>query len=228
MDQEKIGKFILELRKQKGMTQKELAEKVGVSDKTISKWECGNSIPDITYLEALCNSLDISVNELLSGERLTGESYSEKAEENIMALMKENESNKKGIPWKIILGILLCLVSILYIGVVSWGVNGIAMFTYFYDLPVIGIYALFCVGCVLVSGQKTKLEKLAFLQKIAIPNGVLISIVQFVFILVKLDDLSALGPSVAVSLLVLVYSLVVYVVVTILKVRCEKEAFDCE
>ena len=113
MDQEKIGKFIFEMRKQKGLTQKELAEKVGISDKTISKWECGNSIPDITYLEALCNSLDISVNELLSGERLTGESYSEKAEENIMALMKENKSNTSRIPWRIILGILLCFISML-------------------------------------------------------------------------------------------------------------------
>ena len=94
MEQEKIGKFILEIRKQKGLPQKELAEKIGVSDKTISKWECGNSIPDTTYLESLCNSLDISVNELLSGQCLSDESYSEKAEENIMALMKENESNK--------------------------------------------------------------------------------------------------------------------------------------
>ena len=74
MNQERTGKFISELRKQKGMTQKELAEQIGVSDKTISKWECGNSIPDISYLDALCNSLDVSVNELLSGERLSKES----------------------------------------------------------------------------------------------------------------------------------------------------------
>ena len=117
MDNERIGKFILELRKQKGMTQKELAEKVRVSDKTISKWECGNSIPDITYLEALCNSLDISVNELLSGQRLSEESYSKKAEENIMALMKENKSNKKGIRWRIVLGVFLCCASILFLNV---------------------------------------------------------------------------------------------------------------
>ena len=105
MDQEKIGKFILEIRKQNGMTQKELAEQIGVSDKTISKWECGNSIPDITYLEALCNSLEISVNELLSGQCLSGESYSEKAEENIMALMKENESNRRSGIAKNVLGV---------------------------------------------------------------------------------------------------------------------------
>ena len=227
MDNEKIGKFILELRKQKGMTQKELAEKVGVSDKTISKWECGNSIPDITYLEALCNSLNISVNELLSGQRLTGESYSEKAEENIMALMKENKSNKKGICWKNVLGILLCFVSILYIGVWCWGINGIGMFLYFYDLPTLLVYGLLCAGCMMLSGQKTKLDKLAFLQKISIPNGVLIAIIEFVFLLARLDDISAFGSGVVVSLLAIVYSLLFYVVVTILKVRCEKEVLDC-
>lgn len=227
MDNEKIGKFILELRKQKGMTQKELAEKVGVSDKTISKWECGNSIPDITYLESLCNSLSISVNELLSGERLTGASYSEKAEENIMALMKENKSNKTSIPWKVIFGILLCCVSILYFGVVCGGLNGIAMFTFFYDVPTLLTYVLLCIGCMLLSGQKSKLDKLTFLQKISIPNGVLMAVIQTVFILARLDDVSVLGPSVAVSLLALVYALVVYVVVTILKARCEKETLDC-
>ena len=220
MNNEKIGKFILELRKQKGMTQKELAEKVGVSDKTISKWECGNSIPDITYLEVLCNSLNISVNELLSGERLTSESYSEKAEENIMALMKENKISKNGVPWKVVFGILLCFISMLY---TSWSLGGISMFWFLYDIPTLLIYALLCIGCIMLSGQKTKSDKLDFLQKIAIPNGALIAIIQFVFILARLDDLSVLGPAIAVGVLVLLYSLVLYVVVTILKTRCEKE-----
>ena len=133
MDNEKIGKFILELRKQKGLTQKELAEKVGVSDKTISKWECGNSIPDITYLEALCNSLDISVNELLSGERLTDECYSEKAEENIMALMKENETNKKEGIGKIVIGMVLAVLSIITLLVASEGVVSLGSLHNFLD-----------------------------------------------------------------------------------------------
>lgn len=223
MDQEKIGKFILELRKQKGMTQKELAEKIGVSDKTISKWECGNSIPDITYLESLCNSLDISVNELLSGQRLTDESYSEKAEENIMALMKENESNKKGNFWQNVLGVVCCCGSIIYLSVVCWGIEGIATLVRFYDFPILLIYIMLCVGCILLSGQKTKLEQLAFLQKVSIPNGALISLVQVVFVLMKLDDIRVLGPSVAVSLLVLIYSIVVYLAVAIMKVRCKSE-----
>jgi len=223
MDNEKIGKFILELRKQKGMTQKELAEKVGVSDKTISKWECGNSIPDISYLEALCNSLNISVNELLSGERLTDESYSEKAEENIMALMKENESNKKGDFWKVVLGIALTCLCFLFLSVVYEGVVGLGMLTIFYDVPTLLGYLLLCVGSVLLAGEKTKVEKLSFLQKVVIPNGLLISLFSFVFVLRAMEDISKLGPRIAGATLAVFYSLVAYLIVTVLRTRCENE-----
>ena len=89
-----IGEFIQQLRKDKGMTQKELAEIIGMSDKTISKWESGNSLPDTSVLVSLCKALDISVNELLSCEKIPPEDYSKKAEENIMTLMKENEEQK--------------------------------------------------------------------------------------------------------------------------------------
>ena len=68
MDQTRIGTFIAVLRKEKGLTQKELAEQIGISDKTVSKWETGNGMPDIAYLSPLCEVLDINVNELLSGE----------------------------------------------------------------------------------------------------------------------------------------------------------------
>ena len=90
-----IGEFIQILRKEKGLTQKELAEIIGLSDKTISKWENGNSLPDTSMLLPLCKALDVSVNELLSCERIPPEDYSMKAEENIMALLQENQNNKK-------------------------------------------------------------------------------------------------------------------------------------
>lgn len=75
MDQTRIGTFIAVLRKEKGLTQKELAEQIGISDKTVSKWETGNGMPDIAYLSPLCEVLDINVNELLSGEKLPSEEY---------------------------------------------------------------------------------------------------------------------------------------------------------
>ena len=68
MNQNRIGEFIQRSRKEKGWTQKELAEQIGVSDKTISKWENGNSVPDTGILTSLCEVLEISVNELISGE----------------------------------------------------------------------------------------------------------------------------------------------------------------
>ena len=73
MNQVQIGRFLAQERKRKGYTQKQLSEKLGISDKTISKWECGNGFPEVSLLLPLCGELDITVNELLSGERVCGE-----------------------------------------------------------------------------------------------------------------------------------------------------------
>ena len=113
MDQVKIGKFIADLRKEKEMTQKELAETIGVSDKTISKWECGNGMPEMSMLMPLCQALQINVNELLSGERLSADSYSRKAEENIINLMQENEEHKKHSKKNIVNAVLIIILSLI-------------------------------------------------------------------------------------------------------------------
>ena len=81
MDQVKIGKFISNERKAKGYTQKQLSELLAISDKTISKWECGNGFPEASLLLPLCNELEITVNELLTGERISQQNYKKKAEE---------------------------------------------------------------------------------------------------------------------------------------------------
>ena len=83
MDTKKIGKFIAENRKAKGLKQKELAEKLGVSDKTVSRWENGNYMPDLSILKPLSEVLGISLNELLSGEYIMQENVAEKAEASI-------------------------------------------------------------------------------------------------------------------------------------------------
>lgn len=97
MDQIRIGKFIAAERKRKGYTQKQLAEILGISDKTVSKWECGNGFPEVSLLHPLCTELDISVNELLVGERVSEEDYRRKAEENMLELVKESQESKKKI-----------------------------------------------------------------------------------------------------------------------------------
>lgn len=118
MEQKKIGQFISELRKEQDMTQQQLADSLGVSNKTISKWECGNGMPDISSIVPLCQTLNISVNELISGERLTPDSYPQKAEENMIHFMKQEEYRlKKMNPFALLLiafGILfLCWFTIL-------------------------------------------------------------------------------------------------------------------
>ena len=91
MNQEKIGKFISELRKEKNMTQQELADKLGVTDRAISHWENGRRLPDYSLLPTLCEILSISINELFRGERISKEDYKKKADENLMSAL-ENSS----------------------------------------------------------------------------------------------------------------------------------------
>ena len=95
MDQIKIGKFIATRRKEQGMTQAVLAEKLGISDRAISKWETGKSMPDSGIMLELCDLLRINVNELLSGERIMAEAYDKLAEENLLAMRREVEEKNR-------------------------------------------------------------------------------------------------------------------------------------
>ena len=112
MDQIRIGRFIAEERKRKGFTQKQLSEKLGISDKTVSKWERGNGFPEVSLLLPLCDELDITVNELLSGERVSEEDYRKKAEENMVNLVKEAQESKKKIILSAMVAILVILASV--------------------------------------------------------------------------------------------------------------------
>ena len=91
MDLKAIGNFIKAQRKEKGLTQAKLATKLLVSEKTISKWECGYGFPDTSLILPLCKELDITANELLSGKKLSSEEYQTEAEKNLINL-KNNKS----------------------------------------------------------------------------------------------------------------------------------------
>ena len=95
MDQIRIGRFIAEARKTKNLTQRQLADALSISNKTISKWECGKGLPEVSLMLPLCAALDITVNDLLSGERVSPADYQTKAEGNMMDLIKENEENRR-------------------------------------------------------------------------------------------------------------------------------------
>lgn len=95
MDPNLTGKFISQLRKENNMTQAQLAQRLGVTDKAVSRWETGKGYPELTVLVSVCEAFNVSVNELLSGERLTDNTLSLKAEENITAAIKRSEEQKK-------------------------------------------------------------------------------------------------------------------------------------
>ena len=107
MDLKQTGQFIKELRKEKEFTQSQLAEKLMVSEKTISKWECGNGFPDTTLMLPLCNELGITANELLSAKKLDEKEYKAEAENNLVMLQAAKErSDKLSLATEWIIGIL--------------------------------------------------------------------------------------------------------------------------
>ena len=97
MDQIKIGKFIADCRKKSNLTQMQLAEKLNITDKAVSKWERGIAMPDSSIMIELCNILRISVNELLSGEKISMENNNQKNEQLLLEMTKELEKKNKTI-----------------------------------------------------------------------------------------------------------------------------------
>ena len=127
MNQEKIGRFIANCRKQRKMTQSELGEKLGVTEKSVSNWENGRNMPDLSLFKPLCNELNITLNDLLSGEKVTEKEYREKLEENIINTIDytnkklENRNNFIGFIL-ITFGILISVSAIaIFPSESSWG-----------------------------------------------------------------------------------------------------------
>lgn len=106
MDQSKTGKFIAQERRVQNLTQRQLADKLAISDKTVSKWECGKGLPEVSLMLPLCEILQITVNDLLSGEKVAEGDYQKKAEENMMDLIRENAENKERMTLSIICGVI--------------------------------------------------------------------------------------------------------------------------
>ena len=213
MSQNKIGEFIQQSRKAKGLTQKDLGDQIGVSDKTISKWENGNSVPE------LCASLNINVNELLSGEKLTPEIYSMKAEENMMNLLEDNQKQQRSTILPFAAGVILLLLTGL-----------LAIFTHVFspdmlelwDVPTLLIYIGICCSLVLLSGKRHKQEIIHFLRKIVVPVGCicpLLGINQFIH---QFRDPSDIGSFVNQCVLFVLYSLISYVILVLIEQHLDK------
>lgn len=119
MDQKKIGEFIAKLRKEKKLTQQELANKLGVTDRAISKWENARGMPDFSLIKPLCDILGITYNEFISGERIDKKDYNEKLEEKIVYVAVENNSLKRIV--KNLIKYLIIWILILIIGFAVYG-----------------------------------------------------------------------------------------------------------
>jgi len=222
-EEQKSFEKIAERRKVKELTQKQLADRMGVSDKAVSKWETGRSMPDNAILFELCEVLEINVNELLSGEKLSSDSYHGKAEENMMKLMKEKQkSGRISAVVGLVLGILFLLLA-------TQMVAGNIMC--FFDLPSLiliffmtwiilfmsGLTKDFLRGFILFFGKRKEMDsemlcrtKVAYkLVLIALPSvGMVMSLIALVAVFGILDDIQNLGPNLAVAILTLFYSLV--------------------
>ena len=113
MDQLKIGRFIAECRKDAGLTQKQLAEKLNITDRAVSKWETGKALPDSSIMLELCLILKITVNDLLSGEVITMDNYNKELENRLIEMVKQKEeSDKRLLNMEIVVGVI-CIVFML-------------------------------------------------------------------------------------------------------------------
>lgn len=231
LNQEKTGKFIAEVRKECNLTQKQLAETLGVTDKAVSKWECGRSMPDNAILMELCQVLKINVNELLSGERLSEDSYSGKAEENMMKLIKATEEQKGRQKYTLlgtVVGFVLLVLAILLImlGAVGGAIH------WFFDFPsilgIIGVTLLvlaasgmvrdFFNGFVICYGKEADVSPEKVMRAWTAYKVVLVTVLMagcFMFLvniigmLGVMSDLATVGPAVLVALLALFSSFLI-------------------
>ena len=144
MDQVKIGKFIAECRKQKNLTQMQLAEKLGITDRAVSKWETGKALPDSSIMLELCAILGITVNDLLSGEVITMDNYEKEMETKLLEMIKQKEqADKRLLCVEVFIGITATVVLFAMVLLASFVQmsNGLRI-----SLMVLG-FILFFAGC---------------------------------------------------------------------------------
>ncbi len=153
MNAQKCGEFITELRKEKNFTQKDLATELNVSDKAISRWETGKGYPDVDSLQALSNFFDITINELLAGERAKTKTIEELAEENIISAIAETEKRNKTKITAIVFSIIVAILVL--IPLLKGSLESFIELLFEYTLleePWLFIFMLFISLCVFFAG----------------------------------------------------------------------------
>ena len=144
MDQIKIGKFIASCRKGVGLTQMQLAEKLNVTDRAVSKWETGKSLPDSSIMLELCEILKITVNDLLSGEVVTMENYNKEMENRLLEMTKaKQEADKRLLSLEVLVGVTATVILFTLIFVAAL----VAMATWLKIALIVLGFVLFLAGC---------------------------------------------------------------------------------
>lgn len=153
MNQIDTGKFIASCRKEKGLTQAQLAEKLNITDRAVSKWETGKCMPDSSIMLELCNILGVTVNELLSGERIELNHYEEKVNENLIELKRKDENNMKKntiistiYTIAMVIGILVCCICDIAIsGTLTWSLIVLSsiLVTWIVSFPVVFLWIIY-------------------------------------------------------------------------------------
>ena len=144
MDQVKIGRFIADRRKRANLTQMQLAEKLNITDRAISKWENGKSLPDSSIMLELCDVLGISVNDLLSGEVVTMENYNKEIEKNLLDMIKQKEqADKRLAATEVFIGITATIVLLALVFVAAF----VQMETWLKIALIVSGFILFLAGC---------------------------------------------------------------------------------
>lgn len=210
MDQIKTGKLIQTLRKEQGLTQKELAQAVGVSDKAISKWENGNGFPDVSNMLDLCRNLHISVNELLAGERIATEEYSLKAEENIVELLETNKKTERTKHVYLILGMVLLVCGGTLIIINNYGMEFLWKSRRYIDVTSFLAYVMGIAACTFISVATKGKSVFNEMKKLALPVGAVITIVQLVAALFD-NEPQTMAVGIAIAILPMLYALIFYI-----------------
>ena len=231
MDQIKIGNFITDMRKAKNITQKQLAEQLGISDRTVSKWECGKGMPEVSMMLPLCEILEINVNELLSGERLSQNDYHNRAEENMITLVKEKEKINKNRTKTSMLSMLLILAVILLLMIILSVYTGPSVFQceYLIDGPDLLAMVVVTTLLLLITGQLKSFGKafaiacgkcnaatfeekkkicdvLVFVGKLLWCISIVIVTVYLIILLYNISEPATIGPNLAVAIGALLYA----------------------
>lgn len=249
IDIKKIGQFIAVQRKENHLTQKQLGDELGISDKTISKWECGNGLPDISIMLPLCQLLQINVNELLSGQRLTQDTYHEKAEENMMNLMQGYEKERKGA-FRQIIAAAAWILSLIVIMLLPANISGMLNMEYvskyldwisFLEAVLIPLAALGFSGHLTSfrsafyllfhrAGQPQELENAILAVSLAIKSmlagGAFCSMLAIIYLLFRGDIIGesfSFTANLAVALLAFLYALLGTLLLIPVKSRLEKK-----